>query len=98
MGAEIKEGGGVDMPRTWGFHDELVPGLIEKVRALRPLLRSNAKAGEEKRSPTAEVIKAIDDLGIWQMLVPRRWGGLGLSATGFTRVNAELSKGDPSIA
>jgi 3-hydroxy-9,10-secoandrosta-1,3,5(10)-triene-9,17-dione monooxygenase len=98
MVAEIKEGGVVDMPRTWGFHDELVPGIIEKVRALRPLLRRNARAGEEQRSPTAEVVKAIDDLGIWWMLVPRRWGGLGLSATAFTRINAELSKGDPSVA
>jgi alkylation response protein AidB-like acyl-CoA dehydrogenase len=97
MSAEIK-GAVVELPQTWGFHDERVAEIIEKVRALRPLLRRNAQAGEVQRSPTAEVIKAIDDLGIWWMLVPRRWGGLGMSATAMTRINAELSKGDPSVA
>ena len=98
MVAEFKPGSVFERPQTPAFRDELVPGIIEKVRALRPLLRQNAKAGEAQRTPTAEVIKAIDDLGIWWMIVPRRWGGLGLSATAMTRINAELAKGDPSVA
>jgi alkylation response protein AidB-like acyl-CoA dehydrogenase len=32
------------------------------------------------------------------MIVPRRWGGLGLSATAMAQINAELAKGDPSVA
>jgi alkylation response protein AidB-like acyl-CoA dehydrogenase len=98
MVAEIKPGSVHEMPHSWGFRDDLVPGILEQVRALRPLLRKNAQAGEAQRTPTAEVIKAVDDLGIWWMVVPRRWGGLGLSATAMTRINAELSKGDPSVA
>jgi alkylation response protein AidB-like acyl-CoA dehydrogenase len=98
MVAEIKPGSVHEMPQSWGFRDDLLPGILEQVRALRPLLRKNAQAGEAQRTPTAEVIKAIDDLGIWWMLVPRRWGGLGLSATAMACVNAELSKGDPSVA
>jgi alkylation response protein AidB-like acyl-CoA dehydrogenase len=98
MVAEIKAGSVHEMPQSWGFRDDLVPGILEQVRALRPLLRKNAQAGEAQRTPTAEVIKAVDDLGIWWMVVPRRWGGLGLSATAMTRINAELSKGDPSVA
>src|ERR1700758_2526401 len=98
MVAEIKPGSVHEMPQSWGFRDDLVPGILEQVRALRPLLRKNAQAGEAQRTPTPEVIKAIDDLGIWWMLVPRRWGGLGLSATAMARINAELSKGDPSVA
>jgi alkylation response protein AidB-like acyl-CoA dehydrogenase len=98
MVAEIKPGSVHEMPQSWGFRDDLVPGILEQVRALRPLLRKNAQAGEAQRTPTAEVIKAVDDLGIWWMVVPRRWGGLGLSATAMTRINAELSKGDPSVA
>jgi alkylation response protein AidB-like acyl-CoA dehydrogenase len=98
MVAEIKAGSVHEMPQSWGFRDDLVPRILEQVRALRPLLRKNAQAGEAQRTPTAEVIKAVDDLGIWWMVVPRRWGGLGLSATAMTRINAELSKGDPSVA
>jgi alkylation response protein AidB-like acyl-CoA dehydrogenase len=98
MVAEIKAGSVHELPQTWGFRDELVPEILEKVRALRPLLRKNAAAGEAQRSPTDEVIKAIDELGIWWMIVPRRWGGLGLSATAMAQINAELAKGDPSVA
>ena len=98
MVAEIKAGSVHELPQTWGFRDELVPEILEKVRALRPLLRKNAAAGEAQRSPTDEVIEAIDELGIWWMIVPRRWGGLGLSATAMAQINAELAKGDPSVA
>jgi alkylation response protein AidB-like acyl-CoA dehydrogenase len=98
MVAEIKAGAVHELPQTWGFRDELVPEILAKVRALRPLLRKNAAAGEAQRSPTDEVIEAIDELGIWWMIVPRRWGGLGLSSTAMAQINAELAKGDPSVA
>jgi alkylation response protein AidB-like acyl-CoA dehydrogenase len=98
MVAETKAGKLIDMPQSWGFRDELVPGLIEKVRALRPLLRSNAQAGENQRSPTEASVRAISELNLWWMIVPRRWGGLGLSATAMARINAEIAKGDPSVA
>jgi alkylation response protein AidB-like acyl-CoA dehydrogenase len=98
MVAVIKAGSIAGQSPAWGFRDELVPGILDKVRALQPLFRRNAQAGEQQRSPTAEVVKAIDELGIWWMIVPQRWGGLGLSATAMTRINAELSKGDPSVA
>jgi alkylation response protein AidB-like acyl-CoA dehydrogenase len=98
MVAETKAGRIVEMPQSWGFRDDLVPGIIDRVRALRPLLRSSAQAGEQLRTPTPEVINAIGELDLWWMIVPRRWGGLGLSATAMTRINAELSKGDPSAA
>jgi alkylation response protein AidB-like acyl-CoA dehydrogenase len=98
MVAEIKAGAVHELPQTWDFRDELVPEILAKVRALRPLLRKNAAAGEAQRSPTDEVIEAIDELGIWWMIVPRRWGGLGLSSTAMAQINAELAKGDPSVA
>jgi hypothetical protein len=98
MVAETKAGKLIDMPQSWGFRDELVPALIDKVRALRPLLRSNAQAGENQRSPTEAAVRAIGELNLWWMIVPRRWGGLGLSATAMARINAEIAKGDPSVA
>lgn len=81
-----------------GFDDSSVEDLIAKVRALRPFLQEHAAAGEAQRSPVAEVDKALRDIGAFTLLLPRRWGGSGLSATGFARVQMEVAKGDPSIA
>ena len=80
------------------FADEHEPDLIDKVRALRPLLRSQARAGEAARSMTDPVFRALDDLRIWWMLLPRRWGGYGMSSGAMSRVNREIAKGDPSVA
>ena len=86
------------IPKTCGFADEKVDGLVEEVRALRPMLQRNAPLGEEQRSPTKEAEEALRKLGIFNMLTPARWGGHGLSCRGYSRVQMELAKGDPSVA
>mgnify|MGYP003700490179 CR=1 FL=1 len=78
--------------------DEKVDRLIEIVRELRPLLQKNAPMGEKQRSPMQEVVDALDEHNIFRMLQPTRWGGLGISPTGFARVQMEIAKGDPSIS
>lgn len=84
---------------TDGFPgDSRVDELIEKVRELRPLLQKNAPLGEKQRSPMKEVVHAIDELGIFRALQPTRWGGMGMSATGLSRLQMEVAKGDPSIS
>lgn len=84
--------------RTTGFADEKVDGLIEKIRALRPMLQENAPQGEKLRTLTPEVDAAMRQLGIFNLLTPTRWGGGGLSCTAFCRVQMELAKGDPSVS
>jgi alkylation response protein AidB-like acyl-CoA dehydrogenase len=80
------------------FADQQAAYLIEQVIALRPLLRSEMTAAEQQRSITAPVFEALDALGLWKMLVPRRWGGLGLSSTAMSQINFEIAKGDPAVA
>jgi alkylation response protein AidB-like acyl-CoA dehydrogenase len=80
------------------FADEHAAELKAQAIALRPLLRSEAQAGERSRSMTDPVLRVLLDLKLFSMLVPRRWGGMGLSATAMMQVNREIAKGDPSVA
>jgi alkylation response protein AidB-like acyl-CoA dehydrogenase len=81
-----------------GFTQGLEEELIAKVREIRPLLRKNAPLGEAQRSLTDEVVRTLDQLDVWALITPRRWGGKGLSSAAFSRINREISKGDPSVA
>ncbi|MEU5312630.1 acyl-CoA dehydrogenase family protein [Streptomyces sp. NPDC021562] len=49
--------------------------LVERVRALHPLIRSHALRAEQERRVTSEVVEALTDAGIHRMNVPRHYGG-----------------------
>ncbi|MGW6735515.1 flavin-dependent monooxygenase [Streptomyces sp. NPDC055013] len=49
--------------------------LVNRVRALRPLVREHALRAEQERRVTPEVATALSDAGIHRMNVPRRYGG-----------------------
>ncbi|MEU8845154.1 flavin-dependent monooxygenase [Streptomyces sp. NPDC048564] len=49
--------------------------LVNRVRALRPLVRDHALRAEQERRVTPEVAAALTDAGIHRMNVPRRYGG-----------------------
>jgi 3-hydroxy-9,10-secoandrosta-1,3,5(10)-triene-9,17-dione monooxygenase len=72
--------------------------FIAKAIELRPLLQSEADEGERLRSPTPAVDAALKSNKLLTLLLPKRWGGAGLSMTGFAKFQMELAKGDPSIS
>jgi alkylation response protein AidB-like acyl-CoA dehydrogenase len=98
MAAEPRSVGVSGAQDQWGYRDELVPHLIERVRALRPMLQANAVKGEQQRTPTEEVVNALLELNLFAQITPVRWGGLGLSSTALARINGEVAKGDPAVA
>ncbi|MFK0150579.1 acyl-CoA dehydrogenase family protein [Streptomyces sp. NPDC090493] len=49
--------------------------LVERVRALQPLIRSHALRAEQQGRVTEEVVEALAGAGIHRMNVPRRHGG-----------------------
>ncbi|MEV2213596.1 flavin-dependent monooxygenase [Streptomyces sp. NPDC050997] len=49
--------------------------LVERVRAIRPLVREHALRAEQLRRVPGEVVAALSDAGIHRMNVPRRYGG-----------------------
>jgi alkylation response protein AidB-like acyl-CoA dehydrogenase len=72
--------------------------FIAIARELRPLFAREAPEGDRLRAPSPAAEKALLDNGLLSMLLPQRWGGAGLSMTGFAKVQIELGKGDPSIS
>ncbi|MDN3024029.1 acyl-CoA dehydrogenase family protein [Streptomyces sp. S.PB5] len=49
--------------------------LVERVRALQPLIGAHALRAEEERRVTGEVVAALTEAGVYRMNVPRRYGG-----------------------
>jgi 3-hydroxy-9,10-secoandrosta-1,3,5(10)-triene-9,17-dione monooxygenase len=84
--------------RTVGFATGIEADLVQAAKKLMPLLRENAPRAESQRSPTDEVVAALDVHGMWAIVTPRRWGGLGLPSISLHRVNREIAKGDPAVA
>jgi acyl-CoA dehydrogenase family member 9 len=77
-----------------------------EVDTLRPLLDrvrryldgvDSANIDRQQCIP-AEVMAGLKELGLFGMLVPRRYGGAGLSTTGYARILEELGAIDASIA
>ncbi|BAC69019.1 hypothetical protein SAVERM_1309 [Streptomyces avermitilis MA-4680 = NBRC 14893] len=70
-------------------------GIVERVRALRPLIRENALRAERERRVPDEVVEALTGTGIHRMNVPRRYGGhqtpLRTQVDAFAEIAAECA-------
>ncbi|GAA4302303.1 acyl-CoA dehydrogenase family protein [Streptomyces venetus] len=65
--------------------------LVERVRALGPLVREHALRAERERRVTREVVDALTATGIQRMNVPRRYGGYQSSLRTQVDALAEVS-------
>ncbi len=72
--------------------------LIDRAKALAPLLAEHARASEELRHPTDEVMAAIEEAEIFKLMVPTRYGGFGLDMDAFVDVVLPLAEGDGSLS
>lgn len=59
---------------TKGFAEQTEP-LVRAARAIAPILREDAEAGEAARSITPRVVRAMQDAGAFRMTMPRWLGG-----------------------
>lgn len=71
-------------------------GLLERTRALVPLLRENAQRTEEGRRVVDENIEALTDAGVFRMTVGRHFGGYQSSLQTQYEVLAAIASGCPS--
>ncbi len=72
--------------------------FIAKAAELRPLLAKNAAQSEADRRIVEENMRALEDAGLMELMVPKRFGGHGVRMETMLRVAAELAKGCPSTA
>jgi alkylation response protein AidB-like acyl-CoA dehydrogenase len=72
--------------------------LVARASALRPLLAEHATRSESQRQVVPEVMDALETAGLFEVVVPRRVGGLGATMATQLAVAAELGRACPSTA
>ena len=72
--------------------------LIEQARSLAPLLAQHAAQAERDRKPSDDVIEALREARIFDLMVPGVHGGLELDLDTFLEVGLSLAEGDASMA
>lgn len=72
--------------------------LVERVRALAPLVASRAESAERARRPDDEVMAALRRAGLYYHFVPKRFGGLELGVADFVEVVLPLAEACASTA
>jgi alkylation response protein AidB-like acyl-CoA dehydrogenase len=71
--------------------------LLERVRALAPLVESAADAAERNRTLDQSVVDALAEAGVFRMLLPEEIGGSGCSPCEAIPVIEELARQDASV-
>jgi len=65
--------------------------------AQKEIARRAPAAWDEARCPT-DLLREMGSLGLLGMLVPERWGGIGMSTVGFVAAMEEIGLADQSVA
>ena len=73
-------------------------GLIERARALAPLIAREADEIERTRRLTAPVVSALIENGLYRVLLPQSLGGAEAAPEIFMQMLEEVAKADASTA
>jgi alkylation response protein AidB-like acyl-CoA dehydrogenase len=71
-----------------------VAEVVERIRAIQPLLRKNSAEGEEQRRVPQESIDALRAAGAFRIGTPKRYGGLEGTTQDMLDVAAAAAYGD----
>jgi 3-hydroxy-9,10-secoandrosta-1,3,5(10)-triene-9,17-dione monooxygenase len=72
--------------------------LVERTRALMPLLREHRKHSEEHARPAPQVVSACQEAGLFVMTGPEEAGGLEAPFPDRLEVYALVAEADPGVA
>ena len=73
-------------------------GLVERARALKPLIARDADEIERTRRLTPAVTSALVDNGLYRALLPQSFGGAEAPLEIFMQMQEEIAKADASTA
>jgi indole-3-acetate monooxygenase len=73
-------------------------GLVERARALKPLIAREADEIERTRRLTPAVTSALVENGLYRALLPQRFGGAEAPLEIFMQMQEEIAKADASTA
>ena len=82
------------LARDLPTHDE----VVARARALQPVLRKHAAAGESLRRLPDPVNAALVRAGMFRLQTPRRFGGYGVGARTVLEVSEVLGEADASVS
>lgn len=71
-------------------------GLLDRVRAVVPLIAERAADAEDQRKPDDDVIAALAATGTFKALVPERFGGYELDLDTFFDIGVAVAEACPS--
>jgi alkylation response protein AidB-like acyl-CoA dehydrogenase len=77
--------------------DQPVEGLLDRVRAVTPLIAAKAAEAEAQRKPVDEVIDALKATGVFRSFVPQRYGGYEIDLPTYLDIGLAVAKADPSM-
>lgn len=80
-----------------GLDTAIVDDVLSSIDALRPMIARLAPDIEQNRRLPAELVSALKSARIYGMLVPRRYGGLGLDPFSAFRAVMALARLDGSV-
>src|SRR5438094_2285093 len=75
----------------------LVRRLIDDLRAMQHDGLIDSARFDEEETIDEDVVRALARAGFLGLTIPKEYGGLGLSNTGYARIFGELSRTDPSL-
>jgi 3-hydroxy-9,10-secoandrosta-1,3,5(10)-triene-9,17-dione monooxygenase len=76
--------------------EQPLAGLLERVRAITPLIASRAREAERQRKPDDEVIESLAASGVFRSFVPGRFGGYEIGLDLFVDLGVAVSEACPS--
>lgn len=72
-----------------------VEEMVSRARSLRPTLRDQQSATEDRGTYSEEMHQTFQDAGFYRMMQPRRFGGYEFGAPEYFRVIIEVARGCP---
>jgi alkylation response protein AidB-like acyl-CoA dehydrogenase len=72
-------------------------GLVERVRALAPLIAAKSSEAEAERRPLDEVVEALKATGVFRSFVPSRFGGYEIDMGTYVDIGLAVAEADPSM-
>ncbi|HET6470752.1 MAG TPA: hypothetical protein VFG38_02875 [Pseudomonadales bacterium] len=71
-------------------------GLLDRVRAIVPLVASRARSAERERKPDDDVIDALKATGVFRSFVPKKFGGYEIGLDLFVDIGVAVAEACPS--
>ena len=78
--------------------EDNVEALLDRVRALQPMIRQHAAQGEKDRRVPDAVIEALKEAGAFKLGVPKRYGGYEGGMKAFLDLSSLVAEADGGTA